>query len=133
VYLAMSSAEAAAELVERALREPAREAALLRRLERRQRAAMRRFSFFIYRFNDPVIDDMFRHPRNFLQLEQGVISMLAGDLFDAPRVLWRLRLFRAMYALLAVRHWRAWRAGHSYRLAQARAHFTGGTTPLDRD
>jgi len=133
VYLAMSSAEAAAELVERALREPAREAALLRRLERRQRAAMRRFSFFIYRFNDPVIDDMFRHPRNFLQLEQGVISMLAGDLFDAPRVLWRLRLFRVMYALLAVRHWRAWRAGHSYRLAQARAHFTGGTTPLDRD
>ncbi|HUL18376.1 MAG TPA: hypothetical protein VLV29_03835, partial [Steroidobacteraceae bacterium] len=94
---------------------------------------MRRFSFFIYRFNDPVIDDMFRHPRNFLQLEQGVISMLAGDLFDAPRVLWRLRLFRVMYALLAVRHWRAWRAGHSYRLAQARAHFTGGTTPLDRD
>jgi hypothetical protein len=38
-----------------------------------------------------------------------------------------------MYGLIAVRHWRAWRAGNSYRLAQARAHFSGGTTPLDRD
>ena len=102
-------------------------------LEKRQRAAIRRFSFFIYRFNGPVIRDMFRHPRNFLQLEQGVISMLAGDLFDAPRVLWRLRLFRAVYGLIVLRHWRAWRAGNSYRLAQARAHFSGGTTPLDRD
>jgi flavin-dependent dehydrogenase len=133
VYLAMNGAEAAAELVAQALREPAREPALLRRLEKRQRAAIRRFSFFIYRFNGPVLRDMFRHPRNLLRLEQGIISMLAGDLFDAPRVLWRLRLFRALYGLLTLRHWRAWRAGNSHRLAQARAHFTGGTTPLDRE
>jgi flavin-dependent dehydrogenase len=133
VYLAMHGAEQAAALVDEALREPAREPALLRRLEKRQRAAIRRFSFFIYRFNGPVLRDMFRHPRNLLRLEQGIISMLAGDLFDAPRVLWRLRLFRALYGLLTLRHWRAWRAGNSHRLAQARAHFTGGTTPLDRE
>jgi hypothetical protein len=28
--------------------------------------------------------------------------------------------------------WRIWRAAHSYRLAQARAQFSGGTTPLDK-
>jgi flavin-dependent dehydrogenase len=133
VYLAMTSAEQAAALVDGALREPGRETAMRRRLEKRQRKAMRRFSFFIYRFNNPIIDGMFRHPRNVFQLEQGVISMLAGDLFDAPQVVWRLRLFKLLYALVGLGRWRAWRAGHSYRMAQARAQFSGGTTPLDRE
>ena len=132
VYLAMSGAEQAAQVVDAALREPARERALLRKLERRQRAGMRRFSFFIYRFNEPVIEQMFRSPRNVFKLEQGVISMLAGYLFDTPAVLWRLRLFKLFYAAVGLANWRRWRAGHSYRLAQARAQFSGGTTPQDK-
>ncbi len=132
VYLAMSGAEQAAELVDRALREPRRELALLRKLERRQRAAMRRFSFFIYRFNGPVMQQMFREPRNTWQLEQGVISMLAGDLFDTPRVLRKLRLFKLVYAISTLRDWRRSRAERRYRLAQARAPFSGGNTPLDK-
>ncbi|MBS0365051.1 MAG: tryptophan 7-halogenase [Proteobacteria bacterium] len=123
VFLAMDSAEQAAALADTALRQPRRELALLRRLEKRQRTAMRRFSFFIYRFNGPVIRDLFGHPRNVLRLEQGVVSMLAGDVFDSPRVLWRLRLFRLLYLLVGLRDWRAWRAGHAYRIAQARAQF----------
>jgi flavin-dependent dehydrogenase len=86
VYLAMSGAEQAARAVDEALRNPEREAALLRKLEKRQRTGMARFSFFIYRFNNPVMAQMFREPRNTWQLEQGVISMLAGDLFDTPKV-----------------------------------------------
>lgn len=132
VYLAMSGAEQAAALVDRALREPARERQLLRRLEKRMRAGMERFSFFIYRFNGPVLTEMFRSPRNIFGLEQGVISMLAGDLFDTPRVLWRLKLFKLFYAAVGLGQWRIWRAAHSYRLAQARAQFSGGTTPLDK-
>jgi hypothetical protein len=118
--------------VDRSLREPAAEKALLRSLERRQRRGMRRFSFFIHRFNDPVMARLFRQPSNRLQIEQGMISMLAGDLFDAPRVLLRLQLFKLVYALGCLRDWRRWRAERSYRLAQARARFTGGNTPLDR-
>ena len=68
---------------------------------------MERFSFFIYRFNGPVMQQMFRQPRNTWQLEQGVISMLAGDLFDTPKVLWRLRLFKLMYAMCGLRDWQA--------------------------
>jgi len=131
VYLAMSGAEQAVEVVDRALRDAAAEPALLRKLEKRQRAGMARFSFFIYRFNGPVMQQMFRQPRNTWQLEQGVISMLAGDLFDTPKVLWRLRLFKLVYAICGVRDWRRWRAEHKYRLAQARSQFTGGNTPLD--
>jgi flavin-dependent dehydrogenase len=132
VYLAMTGAEQAAAVVDAALREPAREGALLRKLEKRQRAGMARFSFFIYRFNGPVMRKMFREPRNTWQLEQGVISMLAGDLFDTPKVLWRLRLFKLVYAISGLRDWRRWRAEHKYRLEQARLQFTGGTTPLDK-
>ena len=132
VYLAMSGAEQAAHVVDSALREPRCEMALLRKLEKRQRAGMARFSFFIYRFNSPVMRQMFREPRNTWQLEQGVISMLAGDLFDSRKVLLRLRLFKVVYALCGLRVWRRWRAEHRYRLAQARSQFTGGNTPLDK-
>jgi len=132
VYLAMCSAEQAAHAVDTALREPAAEKALLRGLERRQRSGIRRFSFFIYRFNDPVMSRLFREPSNRLRLEQSMISMLAGDLFDAPQVLRRLQMFRLVYAVGCLRDWRRWRAERSYRLSQARTRFSGGTTPLDR-
>jgi flavin-dependent dehydrogenase len=121
VYLAMESAEQAVEVVDGALRDPSREAALQRRLEKRLREGMARFAFFIYRFNEPVMRQMFRAPRNVWQLEQGVISMLAGDLFDAPRVLLRLRLFKLVYAIMVLRNLRRWWTGHRHRLAQARA------------
>jgi len=132
VYLAMSGAEQSADVVDQALREPRREAALLRKLEKRQRAAMSRFSFFILRFNGPVMQQMFRSPNNAWQLEQGVISMLAGDLFDTPKVLRKLRLFKLVYAIFTLRHWRRSRAERRYRLAQAQASFSGGNTPLDK-
>jgi flavin-dependent dehydrogenase len=132
VYLAMSGAEQAAAVVDTALREPSREMRLLRRLEKRQRAGMARFAFFIYRFNGPVMQQLFSEPKNTWQLEQGVISMLAGDLFDTPKVLRRLSLFKLVYAAAGLRHWRRWRSEHKYRLAQARLQFTGGNTPLDK-
>ncbi|MEI7036800.1 NAD(P)/FAD-dependent oxidoreductase [Fulvimonas yonginensis] len=121
VYLAMEGAERAVGVVDGALREPHREAALQRALEKRLRAGMARFAFFIYRFNEPVMRQMFRSPRNVWQLEQGVISMLAGDLFDAPAVLRRLRLFKLIYAIAALRNARQWWVGRRQRLAQARA------------
>ena len=133
VYLAMTGAEQAVEMVDGALRDPSRETGLLRKLEKRLRTGIGRFSFFIYRFNGPVMRQMFRTPRNTWQIEQGVISMLAGDLFDTPKVLWRLQLFKLAYAIAGLRDFRRWRAEHKYRLAQAHAQFTGGNTPQDED
>ena len=132
VYLAMSGAEQAAELVDAALRDPSREASLQRRLERRQRRGMKRFAFFIYRFNGPVMRDAFSSPRNTFQIEQGVISMLAGDVFDSFKVWIRILAFKVVYRVLSLREWSRWRADRRYRLAQARSQFTGGTTPLDK-
>jgi hypothetical protein len=78
------------------------------------------------------MERMFRQPSNVWKLEQGVISMLAGDVFDTPRVLWRLQVFKLVYAILGLFDWRRWQAEHEYRQAQARAEFTGGTTPVDK-
>jgi hypothetical protein len=85
------------------------QAAMARRLKR----GLRHFEWFIYRFNTPVMQHLFNSPRNVWQVEQAVISMLAGDVFDNPAVLRRLRVFRVIYALtalqLAPRAFRAWR------------------------
>ncbi len=103
VYLGMNSAEQAAEVVDGALREPAREAALQAHMQRRITRGLKHFSWFIYRFTTPVMQRLFNRPSNRWQIEQAVISMLAGDVFDNPAVIRRLRLFRIAYALTALR------------------------------
>jgi len=102
VYLGMNSAEQAAEVVDAALREPAREAAMQEAMENRLKRGLKHFSWFIYRFTTPVMQHLFANPRNDWQLEQAVISMLAGDVFDNRVVLRKLRLFRLVYALTAL-------------------------------
>jgi len=129
----MSGAEQAVEVVDAALRDPSREVALQRRLERRQRRGMKRFAFFIYRFNGPIMRQAFSSPRNTFQIEQGVISMLAGDVFDSFKVWSRILAFKGVYRILSLRNWSRWRADRHERLAQARSQFTGGTTPLDSE
>ena len=113
VFLAMHSAEQAADMVDAALREPARERALQRDLQRRLDAGLDEFKWFIYRFTSPAMKHLFANPRNVWRVEEAVVSMLAGDVFDARPVLRRLRVFRAIYALTALgmapRAWRAWR------------------------
>ena len=62
-----------------------------------------------------------------LQVEQAVVAMLAGEVFDNRAVLRRLRVFRAIYVMSAVammpRAWSAWR----HRRRQAREQFHGDT------
>lgn len=102
VYLGMNGAEHAADVVDGALREPAREAALQRAMDKRLRRGLKHFTWFIYRFTTPVMQRLFNEPRNYWQVEQAVISMLAGDVFDNRAVLRRLRVFRAVYAITAL-------------------------------
>lgn len=108
VFLAMYTAQRACAVVDGALREPAHEAALQKRYARHLRKGYARFAWFIYRFNSPVMKMLFAQPRNTMQVEQGVISMLAGDVFDNRLVLSKLRIFKTIYAvfsLINLRHW----------------------------
>jgi flavin-dependent dehydrogenase len=102
VFLAMDSAEQAAAVVDGALRAPSREAALQRAMARRLGRGLRWFRWFIQRFMSPTMGRLFGNPSNVFQLEQAVISLLAGDIFDSPRVRRRLRLFQAIYYFTAI-------------------------------
>ena len=127
VYLGMNSAEHAVDVVDGALREPAREAALQRAMDRRLRRGLKHFSWFIHRFTTPVMQRLFSAPRNDWRLEQAVISMLAGDVFDNRAVRWRLYLFRMIYALNAVAIAPGALRGWLDRRRQVRARFSGDT------
>jgi flavin-dependent dehydrogenase len=102
VYLGMNSGEHAAAVVDGALHDPASETRLQRAMEKRLKRGLKHFSWFIYRFTTPVMQRLFAEPRNDFQVEQAVISMLAGDVFDNRAVLRRLRLFRLIYAFNAL-------------------------------
>ena len=127
VYLAMDGAREAAAVVDATLREPAREAPMQRAMQSRLERGLRHFTWFIHRFNTPVMRRLFSAPRNDWQLEQAIISMLAGDVFDNAAVRRRLHVFRLIYALNAVaiapRALRGWLE----RRRQAASSFRGET------
>ncbi|UXI68710.1 NAD(P)/FAD-dependent oxidoreductase [Tahibacter amnicola] len=131
VYLAMHSGKHAAAMVDAILRDPAREAALQAAYDVRIRRGIRVFSWFIYRFNSPVMRSLFANPRNYWRVEEGVISMLAGDVFDSAPVLARLRVFKTFYAIGSLLDFRRWWADLRERRRQSRMAFEGGTTPVD--
>lgn len=131
VFLSMHSARHASEVVDGALREPQRERALQRRFVKRMHAGYARFAWFIYRFNSPVMKSLFANPRNVWRVEEGVVSMLAGDVFDDRRVLLRLKIFKLIYAIGSLINLRRWLADLRDRRRQNRMAFAGGNTPVD--
>ncbi|QSX79295.1 NAD(P)/FAD-dependent oxidoreductase [Agrilutibacter solisilvae] len=127
VFLAMHGAQRGADAVDAALREPAREPALLRAFARHLDAGLDEFKWFIYRFTAPPMKRLFNDPRNLLRVEEAVVSMLAGDVFQARPVLWRLRVFRLIYALTALRLAPAALRSRLERRRAARTKFSGDT------
>jgi flavin-dependent dehydrogenase len=125
VYLAMNSAEKAAEVVARSLREPRREAALQRGYARFVRGGFGQLSWFISRFNSPAMARMFAHPRDVLKVEQAMVSMLAGDVFGNRRVWWRLQLFKLIYLSTWLTLWRRSLRNHRTRQRQTHVAFEG--------
>ncbi len=125
VYLAMNSAEHAAEVVAASLREPHREAALQSRYARLVRRGMGRLSWFIFRFTSPAMTRMFAHPRDTLQVEQAMVSLLAGDVFSSPRVWWRLQLFKLIYFSTWLSLWQRSLRNNRLRRRQVGVEFNG--------
>lgn len=117
VYLAMHGAEKAAALVDAVLA-GASESRLQRAYERELRGGMRQFSWLIERFTSPALASLFANPRNDLQLEQALISLLAGRVFDSAPVARRLMLFKFIYYVTSLRLWReTWRHRREMRAA----------------
>lgn len=106
VYLAMNSAQFAADVVDGALRNPSSAARLNRAFEQRVRRGLKTFTWMIYRMTSPIMRDLIMHPRNMFGIQRAVISFLAGDVYEAGPVRRRLLAFRAIYYVSALKHWR---------------------------
>ncbi|MEP6884399.1 MAG: NAD(P)/FAD-dependent oxidoreductase [Gammaproteobacteria bacterium] len=113
VMLAMNSAVAAADAIHTCRTQPERSRAALKQFDRISRHGPKQFSWFIYRVSHPTMRELFLDPRNVLRMEEALLSLLAGDIFGRTPIWSRLRLFKAMYYLLACaklpRSLRAWR------------------------
>ena len=120
VFLAMQSAFDGAEVVSAALDRPRALPAARRRFEQRMRARPRDYSWFIYRVTNPTIRDMFMHPKNMFRVKQGLMSLLAADLGHGLPYRASLTMFKVVYYLISVAHWRRTWAGWKRHRANIR-------------
>lgn len=102
VYLAMYGGALGADTIDSCLRNPAHRAAYLRRHSRTIRRGVDRLSWFIYRFTSPAIQRMFMAPRNYMNMQDGIVSMLAGDIFDNRGHIVPLIAFKFVYRMLTL-------------------------------
>ena len=126
VMLAMNSAVAAADTIHTCRTEPSRARAALKEFDRVSRHGPKQFSWFIYRVSHPTMRELFLDPRNVLRMEEALLSLLAGDIFGRTPIWGRLRLFKAMYYLLAVAKFA--RSVKAWRLRSANIRIQTGTT-----
>jgi flavin-dependent dehydrogenase len=106
VYLAMLSGFWAADAVRGCLAAPAKSAKLLRRYEARTRGAANAFTWFIYRIREPAMRNLFMSPRNMFRVEEAVLALLAGGIFDGWSLRFRLYIFRMIYYVTKLSHLR---------------------------
>jgi flavin-dependent dehydrogenase len=102
VMLAMNSAVLGADAVHAWLRDPAAAAPWLRRFERSVHHGLKQFSWFVYRMTAPAMRRLLMAPRNYLRMEEAVLSLLAGDLFRGTPIYRSLAAFKLMYYLMSL-------------------------------
>jgi len=132
VYLGMSGAEQAAETIDRCFKEPDKSTQYCNQMEKRLRKGIDEMCWFIYRFTSPVMKRLFMAPKDTLQIESAVVSMLAGDIFDNKAVKKRLKLFHFIYYSHALRMLPETIKSWLKRRHNVKQIFTQGTMPEDK-
>ncbi|GIZ52563.1 hydroxylase [Noviherbaspirillum aridicola] len=102
VMLAMNSAFVGADTVEACLRRPAEAPRALRQFDRMMRVGPKRFSWFIYRVTNPTMRNLFMGPRNLLRMQEGLLSVLAGDVFGKTPIRLPLFAFKCVYYTISL-------------------------------
>ncbi len=105
VYFAMSSAFEGAKVVCAALTAPAHYDAAVAQFDATVRRGLKTFSWYIYRMTRPAMRDMFMAPRNYLRMEEAMMSLLSGDVFRPSQVRARLLAFKAVFHVLSFAKW----------------------------
>jgi flavin-dependent dehydrogenase len=110
VFLGMNSAELGAQVVDEMLRKGdvsvAANATALRRYEKTLRYGLKTFSWFIYRITTPALRKMFMSPHNLFRMEEGILSLLAADIFRRTPIRFPLFMFKVIYYAASIINWR---------------------------
>jgi len=72
----------------------------MRSYERRVRRGLHSLSWLIYRINTPVLRDIFMAPFDLFNTRNGLLAILAGDLYEKPSLLSPLRRLQLVYGCL---------------------------------
>ncbi|QFY41354.1 NAD(P)/FAD-dependent oxidoreductase [Candidatus Methylospira mobilis] len=113
VMLAMHSAFAGAEAVATCLSRPELSKQALEQFDRVMRRGPRIFSWFIYRVSSPAMRELLMQPRNMFRVKEALLSVLAGDIFGNTPIWGSVFVFKCIYYLSFIVHWKssfaAWR------------------------
>ena len=104
VMLAMVNAFSAADAIHTIKTQPERARAALKEFDRAMRHGPKQFSWFIYRVTNPTMRELFLGPKNFLRMEEALLSLLAGDIFGRTPIWGALRAFKFVYYLFSCAH-----------------------------
>lgn len=97
VFLAMNSAFLGADVVSASLHAPEKKAAAERHFDTSVRYAGSTFSWYIHRITSPAMRNLIMNPANPFRVQEALVSMLSGDIFDRPLLGLRLTIFRIIY------------------------------------
>lgn len=101
VLLGMSGGLRGSKIVNEVLDNPAKAEELITEYDKSTRAALKTFSWFIYRITQPAMQYLFMvRAEKRLTREKGVTSLLAGDLFRNQPIGRHLLLFKFFYYVL---------------------------------
>jgi flavin-dependent dehydrogenase len=110
VFVAMRTAQLAAEAILTAFRDDRFQARHFRRYERQVWRGVAPLFRFIHKYYEPGFLDLFLHPQHWFGIPEAVLYVLSGASFLKRR--WRTRLALAvMFALVRINTWRMRRAG----------------------
>lgn len=102
VHLALHSGIRGAEVVDAFLRGDAQAHQMAKRFETVVRKSLKIYSWFIYRFTQPAFRNLFMAPRNYFRIQEGVSSVLAGDVFGMTSVKRPIFLLKVLYYLMVI-------------------------------
>jgi len=109
VFIAMSSACNASDAVDAYLRDPKEGQRLLKKHEKYVSEGLKVITWFIYRFTSPPLHKLFMEPSNRFRMEEAVISMLGGDIFENTPTKKPVRFFKFFYYMMFLQNFkRSW-------------------------
>lgn len=102
VHLALHSGIRGADVVDAYLHGHAQAEQKARQFEGVVRRGLKTYSWFIYRFTQPAFRNLFMAPKNTFRIQEGVMSVLAGDVFGKTPTTRPILLFKFFYFLFSM-------------------------------